>query len=77
MTGIKVTFSVLIVNIDQYPSPAQLLGLQMDADGDINLFQKAKWDSWEHVLAEERLQYQEMFEIKSNNTWESLHNSYH
>ena len=35
MTGIEVTFSVLIVNIDQYPSPAQLLGLQMDADGDI------------------------------------------
>ena len=35
MTGIEVTFSVLIVNIDQCPSPAQLLGLQMDADGDI------------------------------------------
>ena len=35
MTGIEVTFSVLIVDIDQYPSPAQLLGLQMDADGDI------------------------------------------
>ena len=35
MTGIEVTFSVLIVNIDQYPFEAQLLGLQIDDDRDI------------------------------------------
>ena len=35
MAGIEVKFSVLIVSIDQYPFATQLLGLQMDADGDI------------------------------------------
>lgn len=40
MTGIEVTFSVLIVSIDQYPLPAQLLGLQIDADRDINCLKR-------------------------------------
>ena len=35
MAGIEVKFSVLIVSIEQYPFATQLLGLQMDADGDI------------------------------------------
>ena len=35
MTGIEVTFIVLIVSIDQYPFVAHLLGLQIDADRDM------------------------------------------
>ena len=35
MTGIEVTFIVLIVSIDQYPFLAHLLGLQIDADRDM------------------------------------------
>ena len=40
MTGIEVTFIVLIVSIDQYPFLAQLLGLQIDADRDMICLKK-------------------------------------